>query len=124
MVTSMVSGLSVLMISLATAASAVFLIAAAVLIGEFGIAIYNIAQLSLRQTVTPAPWLGRMNATVRFLMWGAMPLGGLAGGALGSLLGIRPTLWVCATGMMLAALPLLAPAVRRAPQETPAAKSR
>jgi hypothetical protein len=39
-----------------------------------------------------------MNATMRFLVWGTMPLGGLAGGALGSWLGVRTGLWVTVIG--------------------------
>lgn len=49
--------------------------------------VFNIAQLSHRQRITPEHLLGRVNASMRFLMWGATPLGGLAGGALGEWLG-------------------------------------
>ncbi|MEV4171139.1 MFS transporter [Nonomuraea sp. NPDC049709] len=49
--------------------------------------VFNVAQLSYRQRVTPERLLGRVNASMRFLMWGAMPLGGLAGGLLGEWLG-------------------------------------
>jgi hypothetical protein len=42
-----------------------------------------------------------------------MPLGGLIGGALGSWLGIVPTLWIAAAGNLLAALPVvLSPLLR------------
>ncbi|MER7502959.1 MFS transporter [Nonomuraea pusilla] len=55
----------------------------------FGVAssVFGITQVSHRQRVTPAPLLGRVNASMRFLMWGAMPLGGLLGGALAEWLG-------------------------------------
>ncbi|QFY12367.1 MFS transporter [Nonomuraea phyllanthi] len=55
----------------------------------FGVAssVFGVAQLSYRQRITPARLLGRVNASMRFLMWGAFPLGGLAGGALGEWLG-------------------------------------
>jgi hypothetical protein len=43
-----------------------------------------------------------MNAAVRFMIWGALPVGGLIGGALGTALGLRPTLWVSAYGGLLA----------------------
>ncbi|TMR10499.1 MFS transporter [Nonomuraea turkmeniaca] len=49
--------------------------------------IFGVALLSYRQRVTPGHLLGRVNASMRFLMWGAAPLGGLAGGALGEWLG-------------------------------------
>jgi MFS family permease len=61
-----------------------------------GSTIYNINQLSLRQAIIPQRLLGRMNATMRFLVWGTMPLGGLLGGVLGELLGLR-------TGMIIGA---------------------
>ncbi|WP_181448592.1 MFS transporter, partial [Nonomuraea aridisoli] len=40
--------------------------------------VFNVAQLSYRQRITPERMLGRVNASMRFLMWGATPLGGLA----------------------------------------------
>lgn len=77
--------------------------------GEFvvalGSSIYDVAQISFRQALCPERLLGRMNATMRFLVWGTMPLGGLLGGALASLLGIRGVVWLAAVGMALAFLP-------------------
>jgi hypothetical protein len=35
-----------------------------------------------------------MNAAVRWVVWGTLPLGGLLGGVLGTVLGVRPTLWI------------------------------
>lgn len=73
-----------------------------------GGAVYNINQVSLRQTITPDHLLGRMNATMRFLVWGVLPLGNLAGGVLGELIGLRATLFVGVAGATLAVLwPLL-----------------
>ncbi len=72
----------------------------------FGAVVYNIAQVSFRQGLTPERLLGRMNATMRFLVWGTMPLGGLIGGVLGDYLGVRPALWVGAIGGMFAFLPV------------------
>jgi MFS family permease len=56
--------------------------------------VYNVAQVSYRQAVTPPQLMGRMNAAVRWIVWGTLPLGGIIGGALGSTIGIRPTLWI------------------------------
>jgi MFS family permease len=64
----------------------------------FGSVVYNVAQVSYRQSICPPALLGRMNASVRFIVWGTMPLGGLVGGALGSLIGTRTTLFVAAAG--------------------------
>jgi MFS family permease len=74
---------------------------------SFGAAVFNVAQVTLRQVVAPPDLIGRVNATMRFAMWGAMPVGGLVGGALGQALGVRPALWVFAVGTLAAALPLL-----------------
>jgi MFS family permease len=56
--------------------------------------IYNVAQVSYRQAICPPRLLGRMNAAVRWVVWGTLPLGGLIGGVLGTVLGVRPTLWI------------------------------
>ena len=64
----------------------------------FGAVVYNVAQLSYRQAICPPQLLGRMNAAVRWVVWGTIPLGALLGGALGSLLGVRPTLWIAFAG--------------------------
>ena len=45
-----------------------------------------------------------MNASMRFLVWGTMPLGGLFGGVLGEWLGLRPAIAVTAAGAVLAFL--------------------
>ncbi len=75
--------------------------------------IYNVNQVSLRQAITPQDMLGRMNATMRFVVWGTMPLGALIGGALGNSIGLRPTLWIAAIGNTFAVLPPLLSPVRR-----------
>jgi predicted MFS family arabinose efflux permease len=72
---------------------------------SFGVVVYNVIQVSFRQGLTPERLLGRMNATMRFLAWGPMPLGSLIGGVLGQTIGVRPTLWIGAAGMILAFVP-------------------
>jgi len=58
----------------------------------FGVPIYNINQVSLRQIITPNRLQGRMNATMRTIIWGTIPVGSLLGGVLSSALGVVPTL--------------------------------
>ena len=82
---------------------ALMLGAGGLLIGA-GFTTYNINQVSLRQAIVPLRLHGRMNASMRFLVWGTMPVGALVGGALGAAIGLRPTLVVGATGAMLAVL--------------------
>ncbi|WP_338674375.1 MFS transporter [Streptomyces sp. SCSIO 30461] len=79
----------------------------------FGAVVYNVAQVSFRQTLCPPRLLGRMNATLRFLMWGTLPLGGLLGGILADAFGPRAALACCAAGMLVAPLPLLLSPLRR-----------
>ena len=62
--------------------------------GGFGNVIYNVNQVSLRQAITPDRLLGRMNASMRFIVWGTIPLGSLIGGLLGDAIGLRPTIIV------------------------------
>ena len=66
--------------------------------------VYNITQVTFRQRITPPRLLGRMNASVRFVVWGVMPIGSLLSGALGTWLGIVPTMWIGAIGQLLSAL--------------------
>jgi Transmembrane secretion effector len=69
----------------------------------FMIVVYNIAQLSYRQMICPPHLLGRMNAAMRWIVWGTLPLGGLIGGALGSVIGIRLAILVGVVGSGTAA---------------------
>lgn len=85
----------------------------------YGATVYNIAQVSYRQSICPDHLLGRMNASIRFVVWGSMPLGGLVGGALGGGIGVTATLWVAMAGQALSVLwVVLSPL--RAMREVPA----
>ncbi|WP_326824066.1 MFS transporter [Streptosporangium sp. NBC_01756] len=79
----------------------------AMFVQTIGVVLYNVGQVSFRQSVTPENMLGRMNATMRFVVWGVLPLGGLIGGVLGEVLGARTTLWISAALALLAVVPLL-----------------
>ncbi|VXB76870.1 MFS transporter [Aeromicrobium sp. 9AM] len=73
----------------------------------------NVVGVSLRQRMTPPGLIGRMNATFRFLLTGAIAVGAVLGGVLGELLGVRPTLWVGAAILALAFVPVFLSPVRR-----------
>jgi MFS family permease len=75
--------------------------------------VYNITQVSFRQGLCPPSLLGRMNATMRFLVWGTMPVGGILGGMLGEAVGVRQTLFVVAVGSSLAFLPVFLSPLRQ-----------
>ena len=77
----------------------------------FAATVCTVGLLSYRQATCPPELLARVNATSRWINWGTLPLGGLAAGALGSSLGVRPTLWIavvggCASGLWLQFSPL------------------
>ena len=72
-------------------------------LGAFTVLTYNITQVSARQRLCPERLLGRMNASIRFFVWGVMPISALISGAVASAIGIIPVLWICAFGGLSAA---------------------
>lgn len=78
----------------ATPALAVPLLAVTAGVGAFGSVVYNINQVSLRQALVPLRLQGRMNASMRFLVWGTLPIGSLVGGFLASVLEPRTAIGI------------------------------
>jgi MFS family permease len=119
-----VSGPIGLLLPLATTQTAFWFVGVSFFLGGMNNVLYNIAQVSLRQAVTPEHFLGRMNATMRFLVWGTIPVGSVIGAALSEVVGVRTTIWISA---ILACFPFLAVlfsrvrAIRTIPTEDPAA---
>jgi MFS family permease len=105
-------GPSALLIAIAPADMAAPFVAASVFVGGLGGAIYNINQVSLRQAITPERMQGRMNATMRFIVWGTIPLGATLGGFLGGVIGLHETIWIGAIGGTFVFLPVLFSPVR------------
>jgi MFS family permease len=98
---AVVGSAGALLVPLAPASWPVPFLIAAMCLQSFGTTVYNIGQLSVRQAITPERLHGRMNATMRFMVWGTMPLGSALGGALGQAVGLRPTLWIAALGTVV-----------------------
>jgi MFS family permease len=73
----------------------------------FGAVVYNVTQVSFRQGLCPERLLGRMNASIRFLVWGTMPIGAFLGGVLGQALGAREAIWIGAVGGLFSFIPVL-----------------
>jgi MFS family permease len=65
-----------------------------------GAVVYTVAQVSFRQAITPERLQGRMSAAMRWIVWGAIPLGTLIGGAIGQTVGLHFALWVGAIGAL------------------------
>jgi MFS family permease len=60
----------------------------------FSAVAYNILQVSYRQAITPERLQGRMNAAMRWIVWGTIPLGTLAGGAIAQATSLHTAIWV------------------------------
>ncbi|MDN5635844.1 MAG: MFS transporter [Brevibacterium sp.] len=106
-VSAMLGGLSFFGMPLATVLPAFPPMLVASLVTGWAVVVYNIAQVSFRQRLCPKPLLGRMNASIRFLVWGPMPLGSLLAGILGDRLGVSTTMWILAACSLAASIPVL-----------------
>ena len=84
-----------------------------ILMVSFSATVYNVNQVSFRQRLCPDRLIGRMNATMRFVVWGVLPIGALIGGIMGAVFGLRTTLLIGALGQAVAGIWLLASPMRR-----------
>ena len=91
---------------------AVALLVAQQLVGDGGATVFEINQVSLRQSVTPERMLGRVNAAIRLTSLAAMLVGSLIGGVMGETVGLRPTLIAGAGATFAAALWVILSPVR------------
>ncbi|ARU60332.1 MFS transporter [Tumebacillus avium] len=109
--------------SLFPATLAIITLMAAQFIDAAMIVIYNINQRSLRTAITPDHLQGRMNASLRFIIFGSIPVGAMLGGILGDAIGTQWTLVIGAAGMLLSAGVILTSSVAKLDKipEAPAA---
>ncbi|MCU1550194.1 MAG: putative MFS-type transporter YfiS [Glaciihabitans sp.] len=106
-VSAFLSGAAFLLVPLSAllhGPAAVILLSVAEFITAFCVLVYNITQVTLRQRLCPPRLLGRMNASIRCLVWGVMPIAALVSGAIGGAIGVLPTMWIAFGGGMLAGL--------------------
>jgi len=82
------------------------------LLAMFKIGVDNVLGVSLRQQATPARLLGRMTATFRFVLTGALAIGSAASGVIGELAGARAALWVGAAILAVAFVPVTMSPIR------------
>jgi MFS family permease len=100
---------------------ALLLLLAQQVVGDGGATTYEINETSIRQTIAPAPLLGRINAGVRVAALGATLLGTVAAAVLAQTAGYRPTLVVGALAMLAGAVVILrSPVGHRRAYGTPA----
>src|SRR5580704_13080867 len=70
----------------------------------FGPMLWLICQITVRQLVTPAPLMGRVNATMQTAIYGVRPLGALAGGFVAAHAGLHAALLLIAAAFALSTL--------------------
>jgi MFS family permease len=110
--TAAFSGVALLAFPLAPRDDPFWFLVVGGIIGGFVTVAYNVNQVGLRQAITPDRMLGRMNATMRLIVWGTIPIGALIGGFLGGTIGLQNTLWVSAIGAFGGFLPVFFSPVR------------
>ncbi|GAA2992055.1 MFS transporter [Actinokineospora diospyrosa] len=72
--------------------------------------LFNVNVISIRQIITPRHLMGRTTAAIRFLVWGTLPIGALAGGFLGQAFGTKATIIGIGAGYLIpAAMTLVSP---------------
>lgn len=96
-----------------------------------GVVVQSITMRTYRQIETPTELLSRVVATVRFVSWGAIPVGAISAGIIATVVGTRSALWIlCASAMLTPAMLSLSQVGRRRdlidlrgalPNETPRA---
>jgi MFS family permease len=93
---------------------------AAEFLSGLGVMILDINVGAIIPALTPHRLRSRATGAFRFVNYGVRPLGALIGGALGSAIGLRPTLWIATAGAVAGVLwlvPSPVPALRELPEE-------
>jgi MFS family permease len=104
---AVVSVLGILLIPVAGGAGLTAGLVAASVVHGVGEGAFGPTWSTLRQTVTPAGLLGRVNSVERFMLWGAVPLGSLLASLSIRLTGLEGAMWIGALGTVLCLPPLL-----------------
>lgn len=90
---AVVQALGVLLVPLAALGAPVLVLAGAQASRAFGVILWNVVGISIRQVLTPTESLGKVNATMRVVSWSGLLAGGLIGGLTADAIGVRPTLF-------------------------------
>jgi predicted MFS family arabinose efflux permease len=72
----------------------------------------NVINATFRQSYCPPHLLGRLTTSAAFLNYGAIPLGALLGGWLGTVFDLRTAIWITTAAIPVASLILLASPIR------------
>ncbi|MER7968511.1 MFS transporter [Streptomyces sp. NPDC096080] len=82
-------------------------------VSAFGLMLFDISGATLQQAITPDRLRSRMQGAQMAISYGVRPVGALVAGALGTLLGVRPTLWIAVVGGFVSVLFLFRSPLRR-----------
>jgi MFS family permease len=119
-IANVIGGLAILALPAAQVIAPVPLLATLGFVQGLAGPVYNITQVSLRQAITTDRVQGRMNATIRTIIWGTIPVGAFIGGILGTSIGMVQTILLGGILSVLSALwILLGPVIRLKQQPTP-----
>jgi predicted MFS family arabinose efflux permease len=83
------------------------------LFSGFGVMILDISGAAIKAALVPDRLRARVAGAYMVVNYGVRPLGALVGGALGTWIGVRPTLWLATVGAIAGALWLLPSPVMR-----------
>jgi len=89
------------------------LLFAAEFLSGFGVMVLDITANSIKAALVPDRLRARVSGAYMVVNYGVRPIGALVGGALGTWIGLRPTLWVASLGAIAGVLWLLPSPVLR-----------
>ena len=101
-----------LLIPLTTKGAGLILLVAGSTVLFAGVLVYNVTVGAFRQAYCPPAILGRVVASMRFVLFGSIPAGALFAGTLASLAGPRAAMWVVTAGMVVPGVILFASPLR------------
>ena len=85
----------------------VSLLFAAEFLSGLGVMVLDITAASIKAALVPDRLRARVSGAYMLVNYGVRPIGALVGGALGSWIGLRPTLWIASVGAVTGVLWLL-----------------
>ena len=85
----------------------VALLFAAEFLSGLGVMVLDITAASIKAALVPDRLRARVSGAYMVVNYGVRPIGALVGGALGSWIGLRPTLWIASVGAVAGVLWLL-----------------
>jgi MFS family permease len=108
-----IAGVAGIPVYFAVSGNAFLVLSLSFFFAYMGSVVYNVNQVSYRQALVALELQGRLNATMRTIVWGTLPLGGLLGGVLGEIFGYHAAIGIGVAAGAFAFLFMLFSPVRR-----------